>query len=140
MLYKSCSRVLILQKDQQNQIPPLSPDTFLDNKILSTASVNVKNLGRPLLWGTVCFYPRSISKCSFAKGFNPNLEADSQNQSIIAKPPDDTVTWAPLSHKTRAVLNVRVLIGRKCTKAIHLEKLTVSNHSTTWKSVSREAA
>lgn len=38
------------------------------------------------------------------------------------------MTSAPLSHKALAMLNVRLLIGRKCTKAISLEKLTMSNH------------
>lgn len=69
MFYKSCSRVLILQKDQQNQIPPLSSDTFLDNKILSTASVNVKTLGKPLLWGTVVFLPKKYFQMFICKRF-----------------------------------------------------------------------
>lgn len=59
LFYKSCGGVSILQKDQQNQIPPLSPDTFLNSKTLSTDTpVNVESLGKPLLWGTVAFLPR----------------------------------------------------------------------------------
>lgn len=69
LFYKRCSRMLILQKDQQNQIPPLSSDTFLDNKIPSTASVNVKTLGKPLLWGTVVFLPKKYFQMFICKRF-----------------------------------------------------------------------
>lgn len=92
--------------------------------------MNIKNLGKPLLWGNSCVSTQEVlPTCSFAKSFNPNLEADSHNQSSITKPFNDTVTSAPLSHKALAMLNVRLLIGRKYTKAISSEKLTVSNHS-----------
>lgn len=123
--------MLILQKDQQNQIPPLSPDTFLNSKILSTDSLcECKESGETTALGNSCVSTQEVlPTCSFAKGFNPNLEADSQNQSSITKPLNDTVISAPLSHKALAMLNVRLLIGRKYTKAISLEKLTMSNHS-----------
>lgn len=68
-----------------------------------------------------------LPNCSFAKGFDPELEANGQNQNSITKQLNDTVASAPLF--TQGSCNAKCkLAQRENAYKGSLEKLVMNNH------------